>query len=135
MDRAPLSSNPARLSAWTWGLSSLLACSDGMLINNPRWLRRSLAKLRRAQRALARKTRSSSRWWQCKRRVEALYWKVANQRRDFLHRLTYGYDARVCTDPPLKRYRLALCLPTRPLALSASDASWSPVPLDAGLQG
>ena len=43
------------------GLSSLLAFSDGILINNPRWLRRSLAKLRRAQRALDRKTRLSSR--------------------------------------------------------------------------
>ena len=32
------------------GLAALLACSDGTLINNPRWLRRSLGKLRRTQR-------------------------------------------------------------------------------------
>ena len=106
------------------GLSSLLAFSDGMLINNPRWLRRSLAKLRRTQRALARKTRFSSRWWQCKRRVEALHWKIANQRRDFLHRLTYRMTqefALIAVEDVSPRFMLA----NRSLALSASDASWS----------
>ena len=101
------------------GLSSLLACSDGLLIDNPRWLRRSLAKLRRAQRALARKTRFSARWWQCKRRVEALHWKIANQRKDFLHRLTYRMTqefARIAVEDVSPRFMLA----NRPLALSAS---------------
>ena len=106
------------------GLSSLLAFSDGMLIDNPRWLRRSLAKLRRAQRALARKTRFSSRWWQCKRRVEALHWKISNQRRDFLHRLTYRMTeefALIAVEDVSPRFMLA----NRHLALSASDASWT----------
>ena len=106
------------------GLSSLLAFSDGMLINNPRWLRRCLTKLRRAQRALARKTRFSSRWWQCKRRVEALYWQIANPRRDFLHRLTYRMTqefALIAVEEVSPRFMLA----NRTLARSASDASWS----------
>ena len=50
------------------GLTSLLALSDGTLIDNPRWLRRWLARLRRAQRALSRKTRFSARcamWRSC----------------------------------------------------------------------
>ena len=106
------------------GLSSILAFSDGMLVDNPRWLRRSLAKLRRAQRALARKTRFSSRWWQCKRRVEALHWKIANQRRDFLHRLTFRMTeefALIALEDVSPRFMLA----NRHLALPASDASWT----------
>ncbi len=106
------------------GLHSLLACSDGTLINNPRWLRRSLKKLRKAQRALARKTRFSWRWWQCKRRVEALHAKIANQRKDYLHRLTYRMTksfARIAVEDVSPRFMIA----NRHLALSASDASWA----------
>ena len=106
------------------GLESLLAFSDGTLINNPRWLRRTLKKLRRAQREWARKTRFSSRWWQGKRRVETLHWKIANQRRDYLHRLTNRMTeefALIAVENVSPQFMLA----NRHLALSASDASWS----------
>ena len=106
------------------GLHSLMAFSDGTLIDNPRWLRRSLKKLRKAQRALAHKTRFSSRWWQCKRRVEALHAKIANQRKDYLHRLTYRMTksfARIAVEDVSPRFMIA----NRHLALSASDASWA----------
>ena len=106
------------------GLTHLLAFSDGTLIDNPRWLRRSLAKLRRAQRVLARKTRFSSRWWQCKRRVEALHWKIANQRKDSLHKCTCRMTeefALIAVEDVSPRFMLA----NRYLSLSAADASWS----------
>ena len=106
------------------GLSSLLAFSDGTLIDNPRWLRRSLNKLRKAQRALARKTRGSSRWWQEKRRVETLHYKIANQRRDFWHRVTHRMTeecALIAVEDVSPRFMLS----NRHLALSASDASWN----------
>ena len=84
----------------------------------------SLAKFRGAQRALARKTRFSSRWWQCKRRVEALHGKIANQRKDYLHRLTFRMTeefALIAVEDVSPRFMLA----NRHLALSATDASWS----------
>ena len=105
------------------GLASLLACSDGTLINNPRWLRRSLGKLRRTQRALARKTRFSSRWWKTKRQLESLHWKISNQRRHFLHQLTYRLTdtfALIAVEGVSPSFMLS----NRRLALSASDASW-----------
>ncbi len=105
------------------GLASLLACSDGTLINNPRWLRRSLGKLRRTQRALARKTRFSSRWWKTKRQLESLHWKIGNQRRHFLHQLTYRLTdtfALIAVEGVSPSFLLS----NRHLALSASDASW-----------
>jgi len=43
------------------GLHHLLALSDGTIIENPRWLRASLAKLRVAQRRMSRRTKGSHR--------------------------------------------------------------------------
>ena len=43
------------------GLKSLLALSDGTRVDNPRWLRQSLGKLRIAQRRLARRKRGRNR--------------------------------------------------------------------------
>lgn len=43
------------------GLHSLLALSDDQIVENPRWLRHSLAKLRVAQRRLARRKTGSHR--------------------------------------------------------------------------
>ena len=106
------------------GLLFLLAFSDGTRIDNPRWLRGSLNKLRKAQRALARKTRFSSRWWQGKRRIEALHYKITNQRRDFWHRVTHRMTeecALVAVEDVSPRFMLS----NRHLALSASDASWN----------
>ena len=70
------------------GLRALLACSDGTRIDNPRWLRTSLARIRRAQRALARKAKGGSNCCKQAQRVARLYEKVANQRKDFWHKIT-----------------------------------------------
>ncbi len=63
---------------------------------NPRHLEGALAALRRAQRKLSRRRgpdrrtrqRPSNRWRKAKTRVTALHTRVANQRRDGLHKLT-----------------------------------------------
>ena len=105
------------------GLSSLLAFSDGTLIDNPRWFRRSLKKLRRTQRALARKTRFSARWRKTKCQLETLHWKIGNQRRHFLHKLTRRLTdtfALIAVEDVSPSFMLA----NPRLALSASDASW-----------
>ena len=106
------------------GLMHLMAFSDGTRIANPRWLRRSLRKMRRAQRALSRKTRFSSRWWQRKRQVELLHFQISNQRRDFLHRVTNLMTAEfalIAVEDVSPRFMLS----NHHLALSASDASWT----------
>ena len=105
------------------GLLSLLALSDGTLIDNPRWLRRSLRTLRRTQRAFARKTRFSARWWQTKRQLETLHWRVSNQRRHFLHTLTDRLTQEFALIA-VENVSPAFMLHNRRLALSAADASW-----------
>ena len=70
------------------GLLRLLTLSDGTLIDNPRWLRGSLAALRVAQRRLSRRTKGSNRRRKAAQQVARLHEHIANQRCDFWHKLT-----------------------------------------------
>jgi putative transposase len=70
------------------GLRSLLATSEGALIENPRWLRASLAKLRIAQRRVSRRKKGGQRWRKAVGQVARLHEKIANQRNDYWHKLT-----------------------------------------------
>lgn len=70
------------------GLKSLLALSDGRLIDNPHWLRESLRKLRIAQRRLSRRKKFGSGWRKARVQVAKLHTHIANQRRDFWHKQT-----------------------------------------------
>ena len=71
------------------GLRCLAALSTGELIENPRWLRESLAKLRCLQRHASRQVKGSQRQKDTYWRVARLHENVANQRVDFLHQLSH----------------------------------------------
>ena len=68
------------------GIESFAVLSDGASIENHRYFVKSEKKLRRLNRALARKTIGSHRWKQVKHQIQLLHEKVANQRQDFLHK-------------------------------------------------
>jgi putative transposase len=70
-------------------LLRLLTFSDGTLLDNPRWLRQSLSKLRRAQRRLSRAKKGSARRQDKRLLVAKLHEHVANARRDLWHKLTH----------------------------------------------
>src|SRR5215207_7326610 len=78
------------------GIKSLAVLSTGEVVPNPRHLERVLGVLRRAQRRVSRRrgpdrrtrVEPSNRWRKATARVAALHTRVANQRRDGLHRLT-----------------------------------------------
>ena len=57
-------------------------------VSNPKALRASLADLRRANRALARKTEGSSRWRKAKRKLARTHARAANIRSDTIHKAT-----------------------------------------------
>ncbi|MFO7661306.1 MAG: transposase [Chloroflexota bacterium] len=103
------------------GLYHLLALSDGTIIDNPRWLRSSLAELRVAQRRLSRRKKGGSNWRKAARQVAVLHEKVANSRRGFWHQTTrqivnnYGNIA-------IEDLRLAFITHGN-LSLSAHDAA------------
>ena len=103
------------------GLLRLLTLSDGTEIDNPRWLRRSLSKLRRAQRRLSRRQQGSNRRRKARQQVALLHEHVAHTRRDFWHKVTtalvntYGAIA-------LETLNLNFMLRNGHLSLSAHDA-------------
>lgn len=71
-----------------FGLKDLVITSDGWKSGNPRHLRQAERKLKRAQRALSRKTPGSQRRKAAVARVARLHAKVADTRSDWLHQCT-----------------------------------------------
>jgi putative transposase len=70
------------------GLKSMLAFSDGTLIENQHGLKHSLAELRVKQRRACRRQTGSRRQAMAYRQVALLYEYIANSRRDYLHKIT-----------------------------------------------
>jgi len=70
------------------GVRDLITCSDGVRVENPRALSKSERKLRREQRRLSRKKRGSANYRKQKQKVALVHERVANQRRDNIHKAT-----------------------------------------------
>ncbi|MBB2946949.1 putative transposase [Actinoplanes lutulentus] len=70
------------------GLTHFAVMSDGTKIAAPRFLRRAARKLKRLQRALARKTKGSNRRKKAVVQVARAHARVANTRRDWQHKLS-----------------------------------------------
>jgi putative transposase len=73
------------------GLTHLLADSDGRLIENPNHLEKSLRRLARAQRIVARRQKGSNRHARAKLRVAKLHRTIRRQRAHGLHVLSARY--------------------------------------------
>ena len=70
------------------GIKTLATLSDGTVIENPRHLKKSEQKLKRAQRALSHKMPGSNRRAKARAKVARIHAHVANQRQDALHKFT-----------------------------------------------
>jgi putative transposase len=68
------------------GVASFLTTSDGIQIDNPRYLARSKERLANAQRVLARRKPRSNRQRKTRARVAALHARVRRQRIDHAHK-------------------------------------------------
>ena len=68
------------------GLASFAVCSNGRVIDNPRFLRNAEKRLKRAQQALSRKEKGSNNRKKAVRTVARAHAKVADARKDFLHK-------------------------------------------------
>jgi len=105
------------------GLESFATFSDGEIVGNPRWFRKSERKLRVAQRTVSRRKKFSNRWKKAVRMVAKTYRTGLKQRSDFQHKLSrklvnyYGFIAL----EDLNVQGLANGI----LAKSVRDAGWS----------
>lgn len=70
------------------GINSFLALSDGTLIQPLNAFKATSRKLARLQRQLARKVKFSENWKKAKQKITRLHSKIANMRKDYLHKLS-----------------------------------------------
>ena len=105
------------------GVKTLATLSDGTVVENPRYLRKSERKLRRAQQVLSRKTKGSNRRANARAKVAHLHARVANQRSDAMHKLTTRL-AREYSDISIEDLHVAGMVKNHHLAKSVSDAAF-----------
>ena len=70
------------------GINTLATCSNGDIYDNPRPLKRYERKLARENRKFARKQTGSQNWHKQKKRLSAVYARIANIREDAHHQAT-----------------------------------------------
>ncbi|WP_233221437.1 RNA-guided endonuclease InsQ/TnpB family protein, partial [Streptomyces carminius] len=70
------------------GIASLVTLSTREKITNPRHERRDRTRLAKAQRELSRKAKGSANRAKARRKVTRVHARIADRRRDFLHKLS-----------------------------------------------
>jgi len=95
-----------------FSMSELYVDSNGNEPDYPRYYRRKLEKLSRMSRSLSKMVKFSSNWRKQKRKIAILHEKIANQRKDFLHKqsrqITNAYDLAGVEDLNMKAMSQAL---------------------------
>ncbi|MFJ6085042.1 RNA-guided endonuclease InsQ/TnpB family protein [Streptomyces sp. NPDC092369] len=117
---APATTGAVGLDA---GITSLVTLSTGEKIANPRHMERDRARLARAQRELSRKAKGSNNGARARRKVARVHARIADRRRDFVHKLTSRivHENQVVVIEDLTVRNL---LKNGRLARAIADAAW-----------
>lgn len=107
------------------GIKDYAVLSSGERIANPCNIKRGEKKLRRAQRRLSRRVKGSNNRNKQRNIVARVHEKVANRRKDFLHKLTTRLVRDNQTDSfAIEDLAVSDMVKNRRLAKAISDASW-----------
>jgi putative transposase len=120
MDAAPTTSTVG-IDA---GITSLVTLSTGEKVVNPRHEQRDRKKLRRAQQALSRKQKGSANRAKARLRVARVHARIADRRRDVLHKLS----TRIIRENQtviIEDLSVRNMVRNHSLSRAISDASWS----------
>jgi len=121
-DPAPLPESDAR-TGLDVGLLAFATLADGSTIENPRFHKRSQAKLRLAQRRVARRKRGGKNRRKAVLLLQKAHAKIKNQRSDFQHKvarqLVNAYGMIAVEDLNIKGLASGM------LAKSVNDTGWS----------
>ena len=106
------------------GIKEFLITDNGIKIDNPKYLKKSLKKLKYEQKQLSKKNKGSSNRNKQRILVSLIHEKITNKRMDFLHKLSQkivNENQVIC----LENLSVKNMIKNHKLAQSISDVSWS----------
>ena len=106
------------------GLKDIAICSNGNIVNNPRYYREYENKLAKEQRKLSHRDKASNRYEKQRKKVFRIHQKIRNIREDFLQKLSskiINENQVIC----LEDLNVKGMVKNPKLSKSISDVSWS----------
>ncbi len=106
------------------GLHCYIATSEGEKIKSPKILRKNLRKLKKKSKFLSKKKKRSNNRLKARKRLGKLHARIADKRRDFLHKLSTTIVKKHQT-VAVEDLSVRRMMSNKKLSRSIGDASWS----------
>ena len=120
---------PSTIVGIDLGVKKLLTLSDGTTYDNNKYIDKYEKRIKRKQRELARKEKSSKNYYKCKKELAILHSKLSNARKHYIHKITKDitdeYDIITCEK--LKTKEMIIKGKDSKLSSKINDATFSEI--------